>query len=113
MNKKTKMNITEKDLPPLNAEYWGVIDQFALSFDGYEQWGSFEKCACAEIGNHSSATYQEKKVLPSSLIDLRTCLFFEQRRWRHFGEHPDKEIMTYIHALVEAIRNKLRNGELD
>ena len=45
MNKKTKMNITEKDLPPLNAEYWGVIDQFALSFDGYEQWGSFEKCA--------------------------------------------------------------------
>jgi hypothetical protein len=105
------VNLTEKDLPPPNAENWGVIDQFALSFDGYNYWGSLKKCA--EISNNSAQTYREKGILPSSLTDLRTCLFFEQRRWRHFGEHPDKDTMTYIHALVEAIRIKVRNGEVD
>ncbi len=40
------------------------------------------------------------------LDDLRTCLFFEQRRWRHFDRHPDEKSMTYIRALVEAVRGK-------
>ena len=28
------------------------------------------------------------------------ALFFEQRRWRHVGEHPGAEAMRYIRALV-------------
>ena len=27
----------------------------------------------------------------STLTDLRTCLFFECRRWRHYGDDPDEE----------------------
>lgn len=111
MDEIANSNITEKDIPPPNAEYWGVIDHFALSFDGYSYWDSFEKCA--EIANSSVKTWKEKKVLPNSLTELQTCLFFEQRRWRHFGEHPDSETMAYIHALVDAIRSKVQNGELD
>lgn len=111
MDEIANFNLTEKNIPPPNAEYWGVIDCFALSFDGYGYWGSFEKCA--EIGNRCMNTWKEKKVLPDSLTELRTCLFFEQRRWRHFDEHPDSETMAYIYALVDAIRSKVQNGELD
>jgi len=108
MDEIANVNLTEKDLPPPNAEYCGVIERFALSFDGYNYWGSFEKCG--EISNNSAQTYREKGILPSSLTDLRTCLFFEQRRWRHFSEYPDKDTMAYIHTLVEAIRIKVQNG---
>ena len=39
-----------------------------------------------------------------SLTDLRVCLFFEQRRWHHFGSHPDDEAMAYIRELLDRIR---------
>lgn len=83
------------DIPNPDAS-WREIAEFALTFNGYEVWGSFEKCA--EIAN---AKRQD------SLTDLRTCLFFEQRRWRHFGEDPDGEAMAYIRALVEKIRRRV------
>jgi hypothetical protein len=111
MDEIANSNLTEKDIPPPNVEYWGVIDCFALSFNGYNYWDSFDKCAL--IGNNSWKTWKEKKVLTGSLTELRTCLFFEQRRWRHFDDHPDSETMDYIHALVEAIRKKVRSDELD
>ena len=111
MDQITNTNLTDKDIPAPNAEYWGVIDRFARSFDGYGCWGSFDKCS--EIGNNSRQSWQEKKVLPLSQTELRTCLFFEQRRWRHFEKHPDREAMTYIHALVEAIRSKVQEGDID
>ena len=111
MDEIANINLTEEIIPPYNADYWGVIDCFALSFDGYGHWGSFRRCA--EIGNRSIKFWQEEKVLPDSLTELRTCLFFEQRRWRHFDEHPDRETMAYIHALIEAIRSKVKNRELD
>ncbi len=111
MDEIANSNLTGKDIPPPNAEYCGVIDRFALSFDGYSYWGSFEKCA--EIGNASAENWKEKKVLPNSLTELRTCLFFEQRRWRHFDKHPDSETIDYIHVLVDAIRSKVQSGETD
>ena len=51
--------------------------------------------------------------MPAALADLRACLFFEQRRWHHFGDTPDEESMTYIWALVEAIRNRVLAGEVE
>jgi hypothetical protein len=83
------------DIPSANAD-WRAISEFALSFDGYTACGSFE--ACAEIAN-------SRRV--ESLADLRTCLFFEQRRWRHFGEAPDDESMAYIRGIVEQIRERV------
>jgi hypothetical protein len=65
------------DLPAPGAD-WSTINRFALTFNGYEQLGSFE--ACAEIANARKS---------DTLTDLRACLFFEQRRWHHFGGEPD------------------------
>ena len=42
-----------------------------------------------------------------TLTDLRTCLFFEQRCWRHAGWDPDEETMQYIRGIVEKIRYKI------
>lgn len=88
------------DQVPFPEDDWETISEFALTFDGYSYWGSFEKCAA--IGNARSQ---------NSLIELRTCLFFEQRRHHHFGEAPDRETMAYIRELIAKIRTKLEFGE--
>lgn len=110
MDQITNSDLTEKDVPPTDAKYWGVIDRFALSFDGYTYWGSFDKCG--EIANGALEGWKDNGTLPDSLSQLRTCLFFEQRRWRHFDRHPDSSTMAYIRALLDAIRTKVKNGEI-
>ncbi len=79
-------------VPPVTAD-WLTIWTFALSFDGYTHWGSFERCA--DIANARN---------PQDLTEFRTCLFFEQRRWRHFGEEPDPEATAHIASLLDGIR---------
>jgi len=96
--------LRESDLPPPEAG-WREIGRFALSFNGYEAWGSLEKCA--EVGNRCADAFRATATLPGSLTELRTCLFFEQRRWRHFGLDPDEPAMGYIAALVEEIRKRV------
>ena len=78
---------------PMPDATWEEIGAFALTIDGYARAGSFE--SVAEIANARRHT---------SLADVRMCLFFEQRRWRHFGEEPDEESMRYIRELVRLIR---------
>lgn len=92
-------------LPSPGAD-WEEIMEFALRFDGYEYWGSFEKCA--KIANEWSDRFARDGSLPDNLAELRTCLFFEQRRYRHFERAPEGEEMVYIRALVEAIRERSR-----
>lgn len=98
--------LTAADLPSADAELTTVWD-FALTFDGYRFWGSFEKCAeMANARRHASLT------------ELRTCLFFEQRRWRQFEQDPsfepdsDKEALAYIRKLVEQIRSRVVAGDV-
>jgi hypothetical protein len=89
-------------LPPADAD-WDAIQRFALTFDGYKRWGSAERCG--EIANARRH---------STMTELRTCLFYEQRRWRHFGDVPDEAAMTYIREVLEQIRvrTKLANDLL-
>jgi hypothetical protein len=86
-------------LPSPSAD-WDTIQEFALTFNGFKHWGSFEKCA--EIAN---------QMRPSTLTELRTCLFFEQRRWHHYGDEPDAEAMEYIRELIDKIGAKVNSGE--
>jgi hypothetical protein len=102
-------DLSEGDVPSPDAG-WREIGKYALSFDGYEAWGSFEKCA--EVANRLLDAYLSDGALPDSLDELRTCLFFEQRRWRHYGYDPDEEAMRYIGALLDGIREKVLAGEI-
>lgn len=86
----TLRKVPEPDAP------WGVIEAFALTYNGYLEAGSDE--ACAEIAN---ARRNE------TLGDLRTCLFHEQRGWRHVGRVPDGADLEYIRGLVRQIRERV------
>mgnify|MGYP001317430040 CR=1 FL=1 len=103
-------DLTLDDVPTGDAE-WYRITEFALTFDGYAHWGSFDKSA--EIGNRGAEEFADNEVLPDSLKELRTCLFFEQRRYHHLGRPPSEQAMRYIRALVEGIRRKVQAGEID
>lgn len=87
------------DIPSFK-ETWPRIEPFALTFDGYQYWGSIEKCA--EIASKP----------PGTLTHLRTCLFFEARRWAHQGNQPDPQAMKRIRALLFAIKEKVISGDL-
>jgi len=93
-------DLTLDMIPAIDAG-WNDISMFALKFDGYKECGSYE--ACAAIANAG---------LDTTLTELRICLFFEDRRWRHFGESPDAAGMVYIRSLVEKIRDKVEKKNL-
>jgi hypothetical protein len=69
---------------------------FAFTYDGYTEAGSSE--ACAEIAN---ARHH------GTLDDLRTCLFFEQRRWRHLDTEMGEENERYVRGLVMQIAERV------
>jgi len=52
----------------------------------------------------------EKRM--ATLTDLRTCLFYEARRWGMEGKAPDIVSLRYIRALVYAIREKVNAGQI-
>lgn len=88
-------DLTLADIPSPEAD-WGTIGRFALTYNGYEKCGSLE--ACAEIANSGRI---------ETLADLRACLFFEQRRWRHFGRAPDGAAMSHIRSLLAQTRDRV------
>jgi hypothetical protein len=87
---------------------WDDIQQLALSIDGYEVAGG-ERCGA--LANALAEQYHRVGSAAFSEVsteDIRCALFFEQRRWRHFGEEPDGRAMGYILALVTELGK--RNG---
>ena len=84
------------NIPAPGSNYYD-ISEFALAFDGYELPN------CAELANSRSA---------KTLSELRAVLFFEQRRFRHFGCNPEGKDLEYVRILVQEIRAKVGNGEL-
>ncbi len=109
MNSIPNPLLIEKDIPPRRAA-WKNILPFARTFDGYGYWGSVKKCR--EVAKQGIILHKSNQELTQSLTDLRTCLFFEARRWKHFEKNPSKAGMEYIHALVEAIRMCVQAKEL-
>ena len=103
--------LTLELVPAPDADFWMAIAEFALTFDGYDYWGSFD--TCAGIANAASQRFAATGALPDSLLGVRTCLFFEQRRWRHFNEEPSVDAMSYIRALVERTHTGGVTGSLD
>ena len=93
--------LAETHVPDPHSD-WTTIWKFALTFNGYENHGGLDECA--EIANSQQN---------ETLTDLRTCLFFEQRRWRHIGEFPDENSAIYIRNLVEQIKQKLMDTKND
>jgi len=103
----SNQDLRENDIPGSRAP-WRVTETFALSFDGYKRHGSFARCA--NMANRCQKAYAKNRTVPETLDALRTCLFFEQRRWRHFEAFPDAAGRRYIGALLAKIRSVVRSS---
>ncbi len=109
MDRIPNSQLNVKDIPTGNAA-WKRIIPFAMTFNGYAHWGSFKKCR--EVASVGVKLYRSKLELNQSLTDLRTCLFFEVRRWTHYKKDPTPKGMEYIHALLDAIRVRVDANEI-
>ena len=83
------------DAPDESAP-WSAIGKFALTFDPAEN-----------DPYHLEDQDLAKLSFGSSLVQLRSYLFLEQRRWNHFGREPDATAMSAIRRIVALIRAKL------
>lgn len=81
--------VSEADLPDPNDAQ--AIFAFAMSFNGYEHYGSFEK---------SSAIANQKPR--STLNELRNELFFVARASRHVGGDRYVEVYRELLPLFRA-----------
>jgi hypothetical protein len=84
-----------QDLPPDNAP-WDLLAEFALTFQGSNILDS------GTIANDR---------LHDTLSNLRTCLRFEQRRYRHMGAEPTGDELEYMQSLIFKIRAKLLTND--
>lgn len=99
MNEIKNEVLSVSDLPDADGPF-DVIARFGFTFNGYEELGSFERCA--EVAN------QRRN---GTLTELRACLFFEQRRARHTGENADADEEAYQRHLIAQMRTKVLAGE--
>jgi hypothetical protein len=84
---------------PRRADSWDAVSDFALSYDGYEYWADLP-----ELARRVVQRWTRSRTLPGALDELRACLFYEQRRWHHFGEEPTGRSAEYMRAILDAIR---------
>jgi hypothetical protein len=83
---------------------WNEIGYFALSFNAYNRRGGSHPVG--EFANEAGRRWADAGELPLDLDDLRTALFFEQRRFHHYGWAPGERELVYIRALIAAIHDR-------
>jgi hypothetical protein len=95
--------LTLESVPSTTARWSPAIETFALTFNGYQNIGDEE---CGRLANKVKEELRKDDgaLRALTLAELRGCLFFEQRRYRHFGTEPEAEERRYIDALLDAIR---------
>ncbi|OJX40201.1 MAG: hypothetical protein BGO78_14590 [Chloroflexi bacterium 44-23] len=98
--------------PDLAHEMWlppndqitdlNIIFLYGLTADGYDyarkQWG----IECGDLANKKLKQYHESGKWEGTFDELRCCLFFEQRRYHHFGEGPEGDNAKAILDLYRA-----------
>jgi len=94
--------LTEADIPSEESR-WDEdpgIGRFAATFNGYQDWGSFEKCA-------DVADIHAKDLRALTLTELRTSLFFYFRALNHASfEDVTLEHDQYGQVILTQIRDR-------
>lgn len=95
--------LTRDDLPHPRDPFEEVV-RFAYTFDGYAEMGMR---MCGEMANRGLKAFLDTGELPAWLANdlarLRSCLYFEARRWILLEREPDTRALIYVHGLIEAI----------
>ena len=109
LNEINNSDLRINQIPEITSEYGSIAD-FALTFDGYkwsDQVGAF---ANKTVGMYYA---DESSLKLLSLTELRACLFFEQRRYRHMDEEPENGDREYINALLAEIINRVNEDKTE
>jgi hypothetical protein len=85
---------------PDRGDPWEAVSSFSLSYDGYAYWDDVSELATRRIRG-----WTRDRTLPASIDEVRACLFYEQRRWHHFGEEPNGRGALYFWALLDTLRS--------
>ncbi|HPT72172.1 MAG TPA: hypothetical protein PLE74_07815 [Candidatus Cloacimonadota bacterium] len=96
-------------IPSINSDY-STIAVFALTFDGYNRIKDI-----ALFANKILAEFQNDHAIVAkpTLTELRACLFYEQRRFHHFGEDPEGGDREYINILLLEITKRIQDQLID
>jgi hypothetical protein len=77
--------------------------QFATtSYFGYDRRGGVD--GLGALANSALEHWRQSRSLPDSVQLIRASLFFESRRWHHFGYPPDEEANAYVRALIAKLQ---------
>lgn len=87
------------------------LAEFAATFPLYQWWGGVSQAGA--VANPALEAWRSDASLPVSLTELRTCLAFEHRRWRHTGEEIEPEQRAYARALYRSIRESGIHGAVE
>lgn len=79
------------------------IFAYALTAGGYDYARQHLGMECGDFANQRSQQYAEMEKWEGSFAELRCCLFFEQRRYHHFGYYPEGEELEVIKKLYQQI----------
>lgn len=94
------------DIPDLGTGFDEHWHELALSFNGYAHHGGLS--GCGDRANPALALWEKGGRPTGPLSELRSWLFFEQRRSNHLG---DTHRFDYVEYLVESIRVFVEAGE--
>jgi len=94
---------------------WDDLQVLALSINGYELSEALELGHCGDIANALAENYQSTGKWEGNSLELWLCLFFEQRRWRHYGYSPEdsEDAWSTILALYTALKQQLQDADAD
>ena len=87
-----------------------AIWDYALTVDGYVYTMLELKRECGDLANERLSVFEKTGIWEGSFEELRCCLFFEQRRWRHFGIDPEGNQLLEVQKLYLAVREKWRRA---
>jgi hypothetical protein len=106
-------SFTQTDIytpPDPEQSSWEYILYYAQTFNGYAREslavhdGATDGFANAgALANARLAEYRQTGSWHGTFEELRACLFFEARRWRHFGRAPEGKDLDTLVALYRAI----------
>ena len=82
------------------------IWEYALTVNGYNYAKPNLGVECADLANQKLNAFESSGIWTGSFEELRCCLFYEQRRWHHFGTDPSGDQLLALQALVLAISER-------
>ena len=94
-----ELNRTVISVPDPQAD-WPTIWHFALSINGYE---TEDISKLAEREELVQQMWENRKLMPDDLLELRLVLFMLQRQHHFWGYDPDEVSAPFVRAVVAQI----------